>query len=282
VSELLGLGRVAAWEDAAARIVRPYNASGDWTPEHEGYVPGTKIKQADVVLLGFPLEVPWVGKTTRANNLARYAAVTDPGGPAMTWGMHSVGYIELGAGYEAEAAANFNRSFANAQPPFLVWTETPTGGTPNFLTGAGGFLQTALQGYSGLRVGDAGVALAPLGLPEGARGCKIRGLAYLGARLDVEWDGSAVRLSVQAAAVAGEAEEEQEAPECTLCMAPAGRGRAGRRQGGRVAMGGGAWVVAQRALQVVDAAGGVHALVPGGAAVVLPLQALVVEAAAAR
>jgi hypothetical protein len=32
------------------------------------------------------------------------------------------------------------------QAPFLVWTETPSGGTPNFLTGAGGFLQTAYFG----------------------------------------------------------------------------------------------------------------------------------------
>ena len=77
--------------------------------------------------------------------------------------MFAVGYIELGPQFAAQAASNFNRSFANAQvtwrglaccsmlfvalllypvqPPFDVWTETPTGGTPNFLTGAGGFLQ---------------------------------------------------------------------------------------------------------------------------------------------
>jgi len=33
------------------------------------------------------------------------------------------------------AASNLNRSFSNIQPPFGVWLETPTGGTPNFITG---------------------------------------------------------------------------------------------------------------------------------------------------
>ena len=79
----------------------------------------------------------------------------------MTWGMFAVGYIELGKGFEAVAARDFNRSFANAQEPFLVWTETPTGGTPNFLTGAGGWLQTAFFGYSGLRIGDTNLTLSP-------------------------------------------------------------------------------------------------------------------------
>jgi hypothetical protein len=149
----------------------------------------------------------------------------------------------------------------------------------SFLTGAGGFLQTALQGYSGLRVGDAGVRLAPA-LPEGARGCKIRGLAYLGARVDIEWDGAAVRVSVQGGGGGGGGGAAAgEAPECALCMAPAGRGLAARRQGGRVAMGGGAWAVGARALRVVDAGGAAHALVPGAPPVELPLQALVVEAA---
>ncbi len=37
------------------------------------------------------------------------------GGPAMTWGMFAVGYIELGDPFTALARANFNRSFANAQ-----------------------------------------------------------------------------------------------------------------------------------------------------------------------
>eukprot|EP00966_Prymnesium_polylepis_P225352 5212512-Prymnesium_polylepis.1 len=45
----------------------------------------------------------------------------------MTWGMHAIGHLE--SGNASKAAALFNRSFANVQQPFAVWTETPTGGT---------------------------------------------------------------------------------------------------------------------------------------------------------
>ena len=58
-------------------------------------------------------------------------------------------------------AINFNRSFSNAQLPFYVWTETPTGGTTNFLTGIGGFLQTVLFGLPGLRIWPGRLALQP-------------------------------------------------------------------------------------------------------------------------
>ena len=62
----------------------------------------------------------------------------------MTWGMHAVAWFELGEREQVDSL--FNRSFGNAQLPFLVWTETPSGGATNFLTGVGGFLQTVLFG----------------------------------------------------------------------------------------------------------------------------------------
>jgi hypothetical protein len=34
---------------------------------------------------------------------------------------------------------------ARAKEPWAVWTETPTGGAVNFITGAGGFLQVSLR-----------------------------------------------------------------------------------------------------------------------------------------
>lgn len=45
----------------------------------------------------------------RRNDLETYERLTDPGGPAMTWGMYSVGWLELGR--EAEAQALFERSY---------------------------------------------------------------------------------------------------------------------------------------------------------------------------
>ena len=43
----------------------------------------------------------------------------------MTWSMTAIGYIEL---QQYDIANNyFIQGFANAQEPFQVWTETPTG-----------------------------------------------------------------------------------------------------------------------------------------------------------
>lgn len=118
------------WANVSSNLVILFDAAQGIHTEYKGYH-GQTIKQADVVLLGFPLMMN-MSRQTRQADLEYYATRTDPGGPAMTWGMHAVGYLELDE--PGKVAVNFNRSFANAQPPFLVWTETPTGGTTNFLT----------------------------------------------------------------------------------------------------------------------------------------------------
>lgn len=195
------------WANAAPRLVQllsdttppgapPGSYPGGWHPEFQNYA-GDQIKQADAVLLGFPLDAPFVGMnaTVRANDLDYYANVTDPDGPAMTWSMFAVGYTELDR--PDTAAAYFNRSFANAQAPFAVWTETPTGGAPNFLTGAGGFLQAVFFGYPGLRIRDAALEWRPAALP-GASYYKLRGVAYVGNRLDVTVNATAVVIELQA------------------------------------------------------------------------------------
>ena len=87
-------------------------------------------------------------------------------------------------------AANFNRSFANVQAPWAVWTETPTGGATNFLTGAGGFLQAALFGFPGLRLVSSGGADAALTfrfptLVPGSPVLRLRGLCWRGGAFDV-------------------------------------------------------------------------------------------------
>ena len=166
------------------------------------------------------------------------------------------GYIELGKGYESLAAANFNRSFANAQQPFLVWTETPGGGTPNFLTGAGGFLQTAFQGYTGLRIGDDSLTFSPV-LPPGSTTLALRGVAYLGNRLNVRYDSATITVELQGS-VEGKT-RLPEPPPCPLCMSPASLPRALRSQWGRVVMDAG-HVVAPKPLLVIDASGAVHQL----------------------
>ncbi|XP_052864011.1 protein-glucosylgalactosylhydroxylysine glucosidase-like [Anopheles cruzii] len=129
-----------------------YDAQGDFHPQYDGYVDGTLIKQADTVLLIYPLQYP-MNEATKANNLRKYSQVTRENGPAMTWAIHTIGHLELGQ--EQEARSMFEKSYKQyLRAPFNVWSENGNNeaGAGNFITGAGGFLQTLINGYAGVRL----------------------------------------------------------------------------------------------------------------------------------
>ena len=60
----------------AASLALEYSKELDFHPQYRGYQPGTTIKQADTVLVGFPLMYP-MERTTRNNDLVTYEEVTD-------------------------------------------------------------------------------------------------------------------------------------------------------------------------------------------------------------
>jgi hypothetical protein len=112
---------------------------------------------------------------------------------AMTWGMFAVGWLEAAEYDRADKA--FRRGYANIKPPFAVWTETPSGGTVNFITGAGGFLQSVVFGYGGLRLREDRLDVHPPPLPSGATKLTLNGLHYRGNKLKLEI--TSTRWSIQ-------------------------------------------------------------------------------------
>lgn len=46
------------WGDIAWSLALPYDAAEDYHPQFSGYARPAKIKQADAVLLGYPLQYP--------------------------------------------------------------------------------------------------------------------------------------------------------------------------------------------------------------------------------
>ena len=96
------------WLDVARKIKIPFDFQRNYHPEFDGYQPGETIKQADVVLLGFPLMYV-TDPVIRRNDLDIYENVTRSDGPAMTWSMHAIGHLELGD--EIKGATMLNRSF---------------------------------------------------------------------------------------------------------------------------------------------------------------------------
>ena len=82
------------------------------------YLDKTVIKQADAILIGYPFMWPMSDEIKR-NNLLTYENLTDRGGPAMTWSMYSIGYLELHDFEKADEV--FRRSYASyVRSPFNV------------------------------------------------------------------------------------------------------------------------------------------------------------------
>ena len=98
-------------------------------------------------------------------------------------GMYAIGWLEIGE-YEL-AAKQFQLSYSNAQQPFNVWTEFTTGGTVNFITGAGGFLQCVIFGYGGVRLGQGQLLISPPPLPQNATALTLASLHYLSSALTI-------------------------------------------------------------------------------------------------
>ncbi|XP_046300625.1 protein-glucosylgalactosylhydroxylysine glucosidase [Marmota monax] len=197
LAEDLGLPVPNQWLVVADKIKVPFDPERNFHPEFDGYEPGEEVKQADVVLLGYPVPFP-LSPDVRRKNLEMYEAVTSPQGPAMTWSMFAVGWMELKDPLRARRL--LDRSLTNVTEPFKVWTENADGsGAVNFLTGMGGFLQAVLFGTTGLRVTRAGMTFDPL-CPAGVSGVCVSGISYQGNKLNfiISEDSMTVEVTAQA------------------------------------------------------------------------------------
>ncbi|WKT52463.1 Six-hairpin glycosidase-like superfamily [Fusarium oxysporum f. sp. vasinfectum] len=130
------------------------------------------VKQADVVLMSFPLG--YNDNYTDQNgldDLDYYANKQSPDGPAMTWAIYSIVADELSpSGCSAYTYAQYSYK-PYTRPPFyqlseqLVDNATVNGGTHPaypFLTGHGGANQVTIFGYLGLRlIPDQGLHVNP-------------------------------------------------------------------------------------------------------------------------
>ncbi|NWX13335.1 PGGHG glucosidase, partial [Aegotheles bennettii] len=184
------------WVDCAKKVKMPFDVEQKYHPEYDGYSPGEPVKQADVVLLGFPLMLP-MSPEVRRNDLEVYEPVTDPNGPAMTWSMFAVGWLEL---KEVQRAQNqLNKCFSNITEPFKIWAENSDGsGAVNFLTGMGGFLQAVLFGYTGFRITRSSLRFDPV-FPHDINKLEVTGVSYLGNKLKFTITKEEIGIAVTAA-----------------------------------------------------------------------------------
>lgn len=190
VYSLLGLKDSMGCKKIADGLWIPFDQQKAIHLEYEGYN-GAQIKQADVVMLSYPLETNMT-VAVQKNDLEYYQQRIAEGGPAMTWAMHTIGWLDLND--PKRAADLFSQSFANSHGPFGIWTETPTGGTTNFVTGAGGFLQGLINGYGGARIGRFSYSFKPQ-LPPNTTFMALRSVNLLNTLFDITWDNKAITVT---------------------------------------------------------------------------------------
>lgn len=160
------------WEHVADNI--PIEKFEDGTTREYSTYEGELIKQADVNLLSFPLDIIRDEKQIK-KDLEYYEKVMDPNGPAMGFCVLSTLYARLGE--EEKAVSNFSKSYApNKVPPFGVLAETAGGTNPYFATGAGGLLQAVLQGFGGLEISESGITQGKTLLPNKWKKLKLKGI----------------------------------------------------------------------------------------------------------
>jgi trehalose/maltose hydrolase-like predicted phosphorylase len=181
-SRVLGRQPSPRWQQVATQLHIPFDSAGEYHPTYERAPPATL--GSVVPLLAYPLAVPMSERAKRADLDNAVRRLSREGlGAMMTATLYPVVAAELRDRTLVDTLLPLTyRGYLRG--PFRILAETPKNDAVNFLTGAGGFLQQVIYGYTGLRLADDGVrrAFAPV-LPStisrlALRGFRIRGKCY--------------------------------------------------------------------------------------------------------
>jgi trehalose/maltose hydrolase-like predicted phosphorylase len=188
------LGRTAPpqWITVADHLRIPFDAADQVFEQYDGYH-ASLIKQADAVLLEYPLEWP-MSPAVATKTLDYYAKRSDPDGPAMTDAVHEIDAAQNGQ--PCKVGAFLDRSVRPfIREPFGQFAEArgskagaadALAGAPafDFDTAAGGFIQEFTNGLLGLRFRADRVRLDPLLPPQLGDGFTVHGLHWQGRTFD--------------------------------------------------------------------------------------------------
>ena len=193
-AQILGESAPAQWITIADNLRMPFDEEREVFLQYDGY-DGSLIKQADTVLLIYPVEWP-MSSEVAADTLDFYAERTDPDGPAMTDSVHAIDAAAIGEPGCATHTYLMRAIRPFVRDPFAQFAEArgekpgaqdPLAGSPafNFLTGEGGFAQVFAYGLTGLRWREDRVHLDPLLPPQLDRGVTLRDLNWRGRSFDI-------------------------------------------------------------------------------------------------
>ncbi|MEL6255998.1 MAG: glycoside hydrolase family 65 protein [Bacteroidota bacterium] len=182
-----------AWAEVAENLLIHKFPDGT-TMEHSKYS-GDRIKQADVNLLAYPLDIV-KERSKIIKDLEYYEPRLAEEGPAMGKSVFAVIYARLG---DADNAFRlFKESYEpNKRAPFGALAESALSNNPYFATGAGGMLQVILFGFAGLVLSDTGLIQKNPILPKNWKSLKITGLGTTQHELFIDSRNQSVNQSRQ-------------------------------------------------------------------------------------
>ena len=153
-AKVLGIKPNQQWSETASKMHFAYLPDGI-IAVNQTYT-GQVTKQADVILLAYPLNI-LKSRDEIQRNLEYYMSkVPDKQTPAMSKSIYALIYSRLGD--KDKTLYYFRDSYLpNLNPPFRVMAEFNGGTNPYFLTGAGGTLQALLYGCAGMEITDKGI-----------------------------------------------------------------------------------------------------------------------------
>jgi len=192
-SARLGKPADPRWAIVAAKLHMPFDSTTQSFRTYEG-APDSTLGWI-TPLLSYPLGVPMSDRAKRTHLMQATKNIKDEEqGAMMGVTLLSVDAAELGDRALVDSLLPYSYR-AHTQGPFLMLSETPTNHAVDFLTGAGGFLQQVIFGYTGLRIHDPGLeAQFPPVLPSHIRRLVLHGLHVKGKRYDVIVDSAGRRM----------------------------------------------------------------------------------------
>ena len=198
-SRRLGKAADPRWALLASKLHLPYDSVSQFFRTYQG-APDSTLGWV-TPLLAYPLAVPMSPRAKRAQLEQAFASLMKEGPGAMMGStILAVGAAELNDQEMMDSLLPYSYQ-KHVKGPFLMLSETPSNNAVNFLTGAGGFLQQVMFGWTGLRLGENGLEPEfPALLPSSVKRLVLRNVSVRGKRYDITVDRSGRRITPRAPA----------------------------------------------------------------------------------
>lgn len=180
------------WREIAEKLWIPFDEKNQRIIEYEGYN-GQTIKQADAILLIYPMKMP-LSAEAKKNTCEYYRAKYEAQKIMMSSAIH--GIIDAEIGDTESSWQMFLDLLKHFRGDYLLVSESPVNETMSLLTGLGGMMQLLMMGWGGLRLHEAKLDAKP-SLPAEIKSLKILGVHYRGECYDLAADHFGYKLEKQ-------------------------------------------------------------------------------------